>query len=192
MKQESDPSTPRRRIKTEHEPIPCTFAPECDRVFQDHAKLKRHLLVHTGEKNFFCPICNKPFSLEYNMKIHQRIHSGEKPYECSFPGCWKRFAQAPNMNMHMKNHENAWYNHRMLQRRAMMEGRDNDSESMVFSMEVTPKKFQEFQIIRFPENMRITRFDTLGAMMRLRKSFLSVYNPKNIDDYFQLQRYIRN
>ena len=54
----------------------------------------------------------------------------------------------------------------------MMEGRDNDSESMVFSMEVTPKKFQEFQIIRFPENMKITRFDTLGAMMRLRKSFL--------------------
>ena len=66
----------------------------------------------------------------------------------------------------------------------MMEGRDFEESSMVFSMETTPRKFQEFHIIQFPDNMRETKFDVHAQAMRLRRNFLDFYNPKNLDDYF--------
>ena len=87
----------------------------------------------------------------------------------------------------MENHKSEHYNRRILEKRAIMEGQEiSGSDSMLFSMEVTPKKFSSFQIVRFPENMRATKFDTLGAMMRFRKSFLEIFNPTNVDDYLQL------
>ena len=33
IKKKSGPSTPRYRFITEREPIPCEYAPECDRTF---------------------------------------------------------------------------------------------------------------------------------------------------------------
>ena len=124
----SNPSTSHRRTNHENEPILCLYAPECDRTFDSHSKMKRHLLIHTGEKNYSCPVCHWKFSLEYNMKVHyQKIHSKDMPHECGYPGCFEKFAQKSFMIVHMQVHENPEYNQRILHRRAIMEGRINDN-----------------------------------------------------------------
>lgn len=78
---------------------------KCGKQFNENSKLKRHLLIHIGDKKHSCPHCNKSFIYDFNLKTHLRIHTGEKPYFCTFPGCFKSFTQSSNMITHMKSHK---------------------------------------------------------------------------------------
>ncbi|OMJ77130.1 hypothetical protein SteCoe_23356 [Stentor coeruleus] len=84
--------------------VSCTV---CSKSFKEKHKLKRHMMVHTGEKPFPCSFCGKSFALEYNLNTHLRIHTGEKPYKCDFQDCGKSFTQSGNLKTHIRtNHNN--------------------------------------------------------------------------------------
>ncbi|XP_066970692.1 zinc finger and BTB domain-containing protein 7A-like isoform X36 [Macrobrachium rosenbergii] len=74
----------------------CTF---CTYSSLHKAKLKQHILIHTGEKPFLCPYCPSRFSQKANMNTHMRIHTGEKPFACSL--CPYRSTQLHVIKRHM-------------------------------------------------------------------------------------------
>ncbi|KAJ2847285.1 hypothetical protein IWW36_003932 [Coemansia brasiliensis] len=52
--------------------------PMCDVCFGRLEHVKRHQLVHTGERQFMCPTCNKSFARKDNMIQHVRAHKRKK------------------------------------------------------------------------------------------------------------------
>lgn len=74
----------------------------CGKTFTTRTHLKRHLLVHTGQKPHCCQECGKRFSRRECLRVHMRVHSVEKPYTCEL--CGKGFKQRSNMMCHMRTH----------------------------------------------------------------------------------------
>ena len=87
--------TRKKREKVDHGISACE---ECGKVFKKYHDLKRHMVTHTGAKDFICPVCAKGFSLEQNLARHQRIHDGIRQYQCQY--CQKCFSQSNSMKEH--------------------------------------------------------------------------------------------
>ncbi|KAI0271697.1 hypothetical protein BC834DRAFT_967136 [Gloeopeniophorella convolvens] len=47
----------------------CTM---CEKAFDRPSTLKKHMLVHTGEKAYICDICDRRFSVASNLNRHKR------------------------------------------------------------------------------------------------------------------------
>ena len=47
--------------------FPCNV---CGKIAPNQTKLERHMLIHSGVKNFTCYICNKAFNRKDNLKVH--------------------------------------------------------------------------------------------------------------------------
>ena len=77
--------------------------PGCSSVFKENNKLKRHKLVHTGEKSFECKHCGMFFSLRHNLKTHEKTHTRQDLLKCKY--CDYETIQKSNMKLHEANHE---------------------------------------------------------------------------------------
>ncbi|XP_067097615.1 zinc finger protein 770-like [Osmerus mordax] len=49
--------------------------PECFKCFSAPSKLKRHCLIHTGQRPFHCTICCSSFRQLSHLKAHSTVHS---------------------------------------------------------------------------------------------------------------------
>lgn len=46
------------------------YCPVCSKTFVQKYKLKRHYLIHTGDKPFSCPLCDFKCNQKNNLKVH--------------------------------------------------------------------------------------------------------------------------
>ncbi|XP_064354835.1 zinc finger protein 740 isoform X3 [Dromaius novaehollandiae] len=81
--------------------IPKNFICEhCYGAFRSSYHLKRHILIHTGEKPFECDVCDMRFIQKYHLERHKRVHSGEKPYQCE--RCMQSFSRTDRLLRHKR------------------------------------------------------------------------------------------
>ncbi|XP_056108455.1 nuclear receptor subfamily 1 group D member 2-like isoform X17 [Rhinichthys klamathensis goyatoka] len=74
----------------------------CYGAFRSGYHLKRHILIHTGEKPFACAVCDMRFIQRYHLERHSLTHTGVKPYACSM--CDMRFFQRYHLERHSLTH----------------------------------------------------------------------------------------
>ncbi|XP_052892958.1 uncharacterized protein LOC128300801 [Anopheles moucheti] len=74
----------------------------CGRTFGSNALLKRHLTVHTGERNHKCTYCPRRFSRRCNLLDHLRLHTGERCHKCD--KCSQTFNSKASLEKHHQNY----------------------------------------------------------------------------------------
>jgi len=91
--------------RTEERPHVCMI---CAKGFWTPSTLKRHILTHTGEKNYTCDIinCGKCFGQSYQLKRHMLTHDKhrERPHICNLKDCGKSFTCLSQLKCHILTH----------------------------------------------------------------------------------------
>lgn len=76
--------------------------PGCGKKFYLSNHLQRHMIIHSGIRDFICETCGKSFKRKNHLEVHRRTHTGETPLQCEI--CGYQCRQRASLNWHMKKH----------------------------------------------------------------------------------------
>ena len=63
-------------------PLPPPLLQGCTKMFRDNSAMRKHLHTH-GPRVHVCAECGKAFVESSKLKRHQLVHTGEKPFQVS-------------------------------------------------------------------------------------------------------------
>ncbi|CAH0730168.1 unnamed protein product, partial [Brenthis ino] len=73
---------------------------KCDFSAYTPYDLKKHMIKHTGDRNFTCDICSKSYGMRTTLREHMRIHANDRRFKCEH--CGQAFVQKCSWKMHMR------------------------------------------------------------------------------------------
>ncbi|XP_074785977.1 zinc finger protein 653 [Athene noctua] len=76
--------------------------PGCGKRFYLANHLRRHMVIHSGVREFTCETCGKSFKRKNHLEVHRRTHTGETPPRCEL--CGYRCRQRASLTWHMRRH----------------------------------------------------------------------------------------
>ena len=120
---QEDSSKPKSRKKKTH------ICPICQNTFAQGSNLKRHMILHSGEKPYPCDQCDRSFTTAANLKAHRDTHKEKdirNRYACSI--CNKAFLYKCSLVKHEKRR------HAQFEKKDFFTGEDD------ISVEVPTKK----------------------------------------------------
>ncbi|CAO3703416.1 unnamed protein product [Rhizopus stolonifer] len=77
--------------------IPNVIQPPKQSIRKQPNKQNKHVCTY--------PDCDWSFKRYEHLKRHMLVHTGERPHVCSYPGCGKRFSRSDNFHAHARTHE---------------------------------------------------------------------------------------
>ncbi|XP_069783295.1 zinc finger protein 653 [Narcine bancroftii] len=101
--------------------------PGCGKRFYLSNHLRRHMIIHSGVRDFICETCGKSFKRKNHLEVHRRTHTGETPLQCEI--CGYQCRQRASLNWHMKKH--------------------NTEIQYNFTCEYCGKKFEKMDSVKF-------------------------------------------
>ncbi|XP_048473770.1 zinc finger protein 653-like [Rhincodon typus] len=101
--------------------------PGCGKRFYLSNHLRRHMIIHSGVRDFICETCGKSFKRKNHLEVHRRMHTGETPLQCEI--CGYQCRQRASLNWHMKKH--------------------NTEIQYNFTCEYCGKKFEKMESVKF-------------------------------------------
>jgi len=75
----------------------------CTKKFNTKKAMKRHLILHAGEKFYKCEQCGKSFTTSSSLSRHKLTHTSERPFMCEI--CSKCFGTNGALIIHMLIHK---------------------------------------------------------------------------------------
>merc|ERR1712142_559225 len=109
----SSPEDSNDSVKSESSPNIKTLSqldsncPECGKHFEKRDKLKRHYIIHTGEKPFECDDCDKKFGRKDSLTNHKKTKHSDNMVtglECYL--CDKSHGSKWHLNRHLEKAHN--------------------------------------------------------------------------------------
>lgn len=88
-------------VRSVHFPVQREYACRyCEWKFKTNYELKRHMVKHTGEKNFHCTVCGAAFLRSRALKTHMKSH---EDFKCKW--CAAVFKEKSTLHSHLRtNH----------------------------------------------------------------------------------------
>ncbi|XP_013134144.1 PREDICTED: zinc finger protein 271-like isoform X4 [Papilio polytes] len=88
-------------VRLVHLPQQRTFpCPHCDWLFKTRSDLKKHMVKHTGERNYSCTVCGKSYPRSKTLQMHLRSH---EDLTCKL--CGSLFKQRSQLLDHARIHQ---------------------------------------------------------------------------------------
>ena len=77
--------------------------PQCPVCGGRYVHLKSHMLIHSDNNyKHICSVCKKAFRMAGTLRKHMLVHTGERPYTCN--DCGGRFPTGTHLKTHMAVH----------------------------------------------------------------------------------------